>query len=105
MTEPCNRSERGSPRVYRVPMTKETPTASPKAQEPCFSCGEETAVGSVFYSDRRVIDQTDGTRTYLCSLCAERLAARHHKGRLTDDEIRRMANNWSAAVNAFTGGH
>jgi hypothetical protein len=85
-------------------MTKETPTASPKAQEPCFSCGEETAVGSVF-SDRRGIDRTAGTRTYLCSLCAERLAARHHKGRLTDEEIRRLTGNWSAAVNAFTGGH
>ena len=86
-------------------MAKETPAASPKRREPCSSCGEETAAGSVFYSDRRVVDRADGTRTYICSLCAERLAAQHHQQRLSDDEILRLTNNWSAAVNAFTGGH
>jgi hypothetical protein len=79
-----------------------TPSA---AHEPCAECGEETAVGSVFFSDRRRIDRADGTVAYLCSLCDARLAASHHKERLTDEEISRLASNWSAAVNAFTGGH
>ena len=75
------------------------------SNEPCLSCGEETAAGSVLYSDRRVIDRDNSPRTYLCSFCAERLAASRHQKRLSDDEIRRLTNNWSAAVNAFTGGH
>ncbi len=80
-------------------------TALPTVREPCLSCGEETATGSVLYSTRRVIDRDDENRTYLCELCGERLAAKHHKGRLSDEEVRRLANNWSAAVNAWTGGH
>ena len=80
-------------------------TASPAVREPCLSCGEETATGSVLYSSRRVIDREDGTRAYLCELCGEQLAAKHHKRRLTDEEARSIANNWSAAVNAWTGGH
>ena len=91
--------------TYRGSIMKKTDAPSPPGQEPCLSCGEETAAGSVFYSDRRVIDREDGSRTYLCSLCAERLAASRHQKRLSDDEIRRLTNNWSAAVNAFTGGH
>jgi len=79
--------------------------ASPAGREPCLSCGEETATGSVLYSSRRVVHREDGTRTYLCELCGEQLAAKHHKGRLSDDEVRSLANNWSAAVNAWTGGH
>jgi predicted RNA-binding Zn-ribbon protein involved in translation (DUF1610 family) len=70
-----------------------------------LSCGEETATGSPLYSDRRVINREDETRTYLCSLCGEQLAARHHRKRLSDEEISRLTNNWTAAVNAFTGGH
>jgi len=77
----------------------------PTAREPCAECGEETAVGSVFFSDRRSIDRAEGTVTYLCSLCDARIAASHHQARLSDEQIRRLANNWSAAVNAFTGGH
>ena len=80
-------------------------TASPAGREPCLSCGERTATGSVVYSTRRVIDRDDGTRTYLCELCGEQLGAKHHKGQLSDEEVRRLANNWSAAVNAITGGH
>lgn len=28
--------------------------------EPCASCGEETAVGSVFFSDRHAVELADG---------------------------------------------
>ena len=77
----------------------------PTAQEPCVQCGEETAVGSVFYSDRRSIDQADGTRTYLCSLCEARLAESHHKRRLTEKEIRRIVDTYSAVASQITSHH
>jgi alpha-D-ribose 1-methylphosphonate 5-phosphate C-P lyase len=48
--------------------------------EPCLVCGEETAVGSVFFFDRRVVEDPDGTRAYLCSSCIARIrAAGHHE--------------------------
>ena len=49
-------------------------------EEPCLGCGEETAVGSVFFSDRKVVEDPDGRRAYLCSLCVSRIrAAWHHE--------------------------
>jgi hypothetical protein len=48
--------------------------------EPCLGCGEETAIGSVFFSDRKVIEDPDGTRSYLCSSCVGRLrSAGYHE--------------------------
>lgn len=45
--------------------------------EPCLRCGEETAVGSYFFSDRHTVDLEAGTKRYLCAECVkrERLAA------------------------------
>ncbi len=80
-------------------------TSESTASQPCAMCGEETAAGSVFFSDRRTIDAGDGVRTYLCSLCAERIAARHRGRRLSDEEIRSLVNNLSASASAFVGGH
>ena len=49
-------------------------------EEPCLGCEEETAVGSVFFSDRKVVGDPDGPRAYLCSLCVARIrAAGHHE--------------------------
>jgi hypothetical protein len=60
-------------------------------QEPCLGCGEETAVGSVFFSDRHVVEDPDGLRAYLCSACVARIrAAGHHEG-LTDVQAVVMA--------------
>lgn len=42
--------------------TAEIPISS--AEEPCLGCGQETAVGSVFFSDRREITISDGTRRF-----------------------------------------
>lgn len=53
--------------------------------EPCLICGEETAVGSVFFSDRREAVLPDGTRGFLCSECIRRLRA---KGRSEVSEER-----------------
>ena len=42
-------------------------------EEPCRVCGEETAIGSVFFSDRREGKAPDGTKIYVCSECIRRL--------------------------------
>ena len=66
-------------------------------REPGASCGEETSIGSVFYSDRRVIDAEDG-RSYLCSECQALAAARRRGRSLTDAELRRLAGGGSLAA-------
>jgi hypothetical protein len=49
-------------------------------EEPCIGCGEDTAVGSVFFSDRKVVEDPDGRRAYVCSLCVARIrSAGHHE--------------------------
>lgn len=74
--------------------------------EPCEACGEETAVGSVFYSDRRVIEHTDGGRSYICTLCDQRIAASRHGKHLTDHEVRRLIETGSLAMIGYIpGGH
>jgi len=73
-------------------------------KEPCIGCAEETAVGSVFYSDRRVIDHRDGRRTYLCTLCDARIRSSHRGKRLTDEEVRRIIESSSRAAIAWSGG-
>jgi hypothetical protein len=45
-------------------------------EEPCLTCGEETAVGSVFYSDRNRAQLPDGTPGFLCSECVKRIRAK-----------------------------
>jgi hypothetical protein len=52
-------------------------------EEPCVGCGEETAVGSVFFSDRHVVEDPNGTRAYLCSVCIARIRAAGHHEALT----------------------
>ena len=53
-------------------------------EEPCVGCGEETAIGSVFFSDRHVIGGPDEPRAFLCSACVARIRAAGHHGVLTD---------------------
>ena len=68
-------------------------------QEPCLGCGEETAVGSVFYSDRREAVAPDGTRGYLCSECVRTLREKgHHEGlsesRSVEGSVIVLAQGW-----------
>jgi hypothetical protein len=66
--------------------------APASATEPCLGCGEETAPGSVFYSDRREIDRDDGMRVFLCSDCRSA-------------DLRTIANNgMMIGAGFFTGG-
>ncbi len=66
-------------------------------REPCASCGEETASGSIFYSGRHTIAHADDTRSFLCELCNDRIRSSHRSGGMTDDEVRSYVENGSAA--------
>jgi len=68
------------------------------AGEPCVSCGEATAIGSAFYSDRRQVDLKDGSHAFMCTLCDQRIAAARRGGRLTDEELRRGIESGSMAM-------
>jgi len=72
------------------------PTNGPS--EPCLVCGEETAVGSVFYSDRWTVTRHDSSPGYLCSLCGARVGSSAKGRRLTDDELRSLVANGSVAA-------
>jgi hypothetical protein len=63
-------------------------TGEPIERETCAGCGEDTAIGSVFYSDRRGVDLKPGTQAFLCALCDQRIASSRRGRRLTDDELR-----------------
>lgn len=76
---------------------------SPRRREPCEGCGEETAVGSIFFSDRRRVEHPDGHRSYVCRLCDERLAADRHGRRLTDEELTKLINMAGIAGQAWGG--
>jgi hypothetical protein len=71
------------------------PQAVTLEREPCRSCGEETAVGSIFFGDRRVIHEPGGATIYLCVLCDGRIRAARRGRQLTDDEVRILVRTGS----------
>ena len=72
--------------------------------EPCVSCGEDTSIGSVFYSDR-LVNRDGGESRYLCSLCARRAMDRRG-GRGVTDEQRRELEKAAFVFGSFApGGH
>ena len=74
------------------------PGESSPHEEPCVKCGEETAIGSVFFSDLHAAQLPDGTRGYLCSECVKRLRA---SGHIEGQSDMRGAEN---SVISLTGG-
>jgi hypothetical protein len=82
---------------------EQAPTGSSRS-ELCALCGEETALGSVFYADRHTIEHEDGRRTYLCTLCNEHVRSSRRGQPLTDDELRDPdANGVLAAITLIRG--
>ena len=73
-------------------------TDEPTAREACAARGEETAIGSAFYSDRRQVDLKPGSQAFLCTLCDQRIAASRRGARLTEDELRRAIQMGSIAM-------
>lgn len=80
-------------------MTKSV-QASPSSA-PCAGCGESTAAGTPFYSDRRTL--SDGS--YLCVLCNSQLAEARGRHALTDEEVRQLIQNGTAAAIVWGNNH
>lgn len=74
------------------------------AKEPCIRCGEETGVGSAWFSDRHMIDNPDGRRTFLCPLCDPRIRSSRPGQRLTADGVHNLTRHGSAAGLTWGGG-
>jgi len=74
--------------------------AAPAAsvQQPCASCGEETAVGSIFFSDRLRIPRHGRADAFLCGLCDAQLRASHKRVQWTDEDVAAFTRNSSAAA-------
>jgi hypothetical protein len=66
--------------------------------EPCLSCGEETAVGSVFFSDRLTIPRRGGADVFLCPMCEMRIRSSHRPRQLTEEEVEAFTRAASAAA-------
>jgi len=67
--------------------------------EPCLACGEETAVGSVFYSDRHPAESKDGTRGYSVLGVREtdprqRPPRGHERGALVEGSVMGLTGGW-----------
>ena len=73
-------------------------------REPCVVCGEDTAVGSVFYSDR-LIDRTHTPARYMCSLCVQRAKGSREVHEMTDEERIKLERAAFAFGTFKAGGH
>jgi hypothetical protein len=76
-----------------------------KQPEACESCGQDTAAGSLFYSDRRVLDGDGFSRRYLCSSCAEAVVHGRKHVAMTDKERHALEEGASAFGVFLPGGH
>jgi uncharacterized protein YlaI len=74
------------------------------AKEPCIVCGEETGIGSPYFSSRQLVHK-GAAPVFLCSDCEARShPARRHE--LSDDERRRLEEHSSLFGIAFNAtGH
>ena len=82
--------------VGQIGRRQVAPAAS--VQEPCISCGEETAVGSVFFSDRLRIPRDGRPDAFVCGLCDARIRGSHKPTRMTDEDVAALTRNASAAA-------
>jgi hypothetical protein len=56
------------------------------AKEPCVVCSEDTAIGTVFFSDRHIVHDQGAEPTYVCVLCLPRFRSARGE-RLTEAEV------------------
>jgi hypothetical protein len=71
--------------------------------EPCAVCGEDTAVGSVFFTDRVKIHE--GPDVFVCALCEARIRASGKPVQLTAKEVASLTRSASAIGIVWWGGH
>ena len=70
-------------------------------REPCASCGEETAAGSVHFSDRTKIPQDGEQDAFSCGVCFARIRAAGKPERLTEQDVIAMERLQSAGNQVF----
>jgi hypothetical protein len=68
------------------------------AREACAGCGEETATGSVFYSDRRQVELQEAGQAFVCSPCDQRVAASRRGKPMSDEELRKSIETGALAM-------
>jgi hypothetical protein len=56
-------------------------------EEPCLCCGEETAIGSIFFSDRHEGTSSDGQRFFVCSECRKPVRKEVKSVDMSDPEV------------------
>jgi hypothetical protein len=81
-------------------MAEPRATAS-HVKEPCLRCGEETAAGSVRYSDRLAARDPHGGDGFLCGLCLADLRGTRRGRQLTDEEVQSLARTGSLLDQAW----
>jgi hypothetical protein len=64
--------------------------------EPCAACGEETAVGSVFFFDRLRIPRHGRPDAFLCGMCKAEMRASGMQPGMTDKDVAAFERNASA---------
>ena len=82
--------------VGRIGRRHAAPATS--VQEPCASCGDETAVGSVLFSDRLTISRHGRGDAFLCGLCDAQIRASFKPTRMTQEDVAALNKNASAAA-------
>ncbi len=65
-------------------------------REPCARCGEETAIGSIFFSDRMEIPGDGQPDMFLCSQCYATIRSSRKTAQMTDAEFDTFVRNASA---------
>jgi hypothetical protein len=70
-------------------------------REPCASCGEETAVGSVHFTDRTTFPRDGQPDAYLCGLCFARMRAAGKPERLSEQDVIALERLQSAGNQVF----
>jgi hypothetical protein len=73
------------------------------ANEPCISCGEDTAIGTIFYSDRLMLDDGAGRSVPLCTLCDSRIRTSQRGPAMTAEQILQLVKNGSMGGVAWSG--
>lgn len=74
------------------------------AGEACAGCGEKTAIGSAFHSNRRQIALKDGSHAFICTDCDGRIAASRRGSRMTEEELRQAIRMGSISMIAARPG-
>jgi hypothetical protein len=82
----------------RLPHSGPATTGHKLLTEPCLNCGEDTVIGTIFFSDRSTIDLGAGQSAFLCSLCDSGLRASHKGQPLPREEVRNLIKNGAAVA-------